>query len=558
MAGYGTKKPGGDAAIEMTFPTVYERLVRPDYQFYPQLPGPRVDVMSGADFQSRYHEDKRREANQRVLNGLQARRTQAQLLLTGHQNYHLPAPVLSQRRFANPSFGATGFSSARQDGTSAPFQLVDQSLVGGVLRTAEGQGYIQRKRMERIDQLNRIDALASGQPVESAPPRAQREPETVTESLKIEFNLLRQSLIDDLVVGVVNRFSYENGKRMLDILFRYAPRADRTEMEDILSGFDTIVIQTRALLDSEPQDELRRNQEPSVMETLEMLMTRAREYTVEMIRGRNRSLPERLALSKALIRTLGFSTLFRGRAYEALEAARRRGVMTQRERQEDEDDDDNDGGGDPYPRGRAREDDEQEGVERQPLAGVGFDENQARFGERSGRYLSDGGGEEEAPAYFEPFAPAPSETTPELLMDRRSILLDLLRLPPDAPDDAIAQVIDAEWGGREEELEEEVDRRVNEARARMGPPSSSSAAPLRPTAPSFIPPPRASRLRPEAPEFVRSIPKSVFKKRTETLEKAKEFAKELGVNTRTENLANLRRYLLYQVLPAQQIRLTDE
>ena len=412
MAAFGTKKQGGELGVQLTFPQVFEAFYNHPSMYYPQETGGALDISVGHDFQANYHEQKRQEANRSVMNGLQARRTQDRLLLTGHQNYHLPKPVLSQRRFANPSLGTTGFSSARQDGSvAAPFSLV-QELTGGVLRTAEGQGYIQRKRMERIAQLDRIDALTRGQTVTSAGPQQGRV-DTPQEDDTIKFNLLRQALLDDLITGAVNRFTYDNMKDMLKILFELGPIADRTTLEDILAGFDNMLGLIRSLVDAQNQDVERGDVDAIAQDTLLILIEKAREYVVTMVRGMNRQPKDRKTLSKTTIRTLKFDTLLKGDPRVAMRDAVRDGAVDQRAQQQYQDDDGDDEDGDLGRPARAREDDEQAGVDRAPLAGVGFDENRIRFGERSGRYMSDGGGGAVSTRaqFFEPLAEAPAEET---------------------------------------------------------------------------------------------------------------------------------------------------
>ena len=405
MAAFGTKKKGGDVAVQLTFPQVFQSVYNHPSMFYPQDRGGALDVMVGHDFQSNYHEQKRQEANRSVMNGLQARKTQEQLLLTGHQNYHVPKPVLTQRQFANPSLGAAIFSSSRRDESDAPFRLT--SLTGGVLRTAEGQGYIQRKRMERLAQLNKIEALVQGQTVSSSGPM-RGEADTPLEQLTIQFNLLRQSLLDDLVTGAITRFSYDNMKQLMDVLFKLGPIADRTTLEDVLAGFDTMLTLIRSLVDTQQQDNLAEN--AIAQDTLLVLMEKARQYTVIMIRDETRQPKDRLTASKSAIRSLKFGSLLKQTAQQALQDAHRDGALDQRQDQAYQNDDDDDDGDLGRP-ARAREDEEQPGIGRQPLAGVGFDENRILFGERSGRYLPGGGGEVRAPSFIEPLSEAPAEET---------------------------------------------------------------------------------------------------------------------------------------------------
>lgn len=389
MSAFGTKKSGGDTAIELTFPAVFQSVYNSPLAYYHSGGDKHADVLVGDDFQSAYHEQKRQEAHRSVLNGLQARRTQERLLLTGHQNYHLPRPVLSQRRFANPMNGATSLYSARQDGSvDAPFRISDAGLTGGVLRSAEGQAYARAILDRRIAQLDKIDALARGMPVAMGSERPVANGNMVGDSAKIEFNLLRQTIIDALSTGSVGNFTFSDVVRLMLLLFRYGPEADVNELEDIVAGFDTIVESVQSLgetLDT-PDMAIRSNVSPEYLESIEILMKKARQYSVEMNKGVNLQDKDRLALSKALVRSLGFSKLLRVPAKQLAKLVAQTNERVAQAVRTDEADDDED----MFDRPAApREDEDQAGVARQPLAGRPTDGRDV-FGARSGAYKPEG------------------------------------------------------------------------------------------------------------------------------------------------------------------------
>jgi len=74
--------------------------------YFPTSQSYAMPIMEGDTFQNNYHSQKRTEANQSVMNGIQNKLAAERKLLTGVHNFHLPKPVLGQRVYANPSVGA--------------------------------------------------------------------------------------------------------------------------------------------------------------------------------------------------------------------------------------------------------------------------------------------------------------------------------------------------------------------------------------------------------------------------------------------------------------------
>jgi len=453
MSGYGTKKRGGDEGVQLTFPANFQKAFNAGYGFFPSDGGVATDLMVGTHFQSTYHEEKRMDANKVVMDGLQARRTQQEKLLTGHQNYHLPPPVLGQRKFANPAFGVVGFTSARRDGTvDAPFAVVEQSargsgMVGGV-RTAEGNTYYNLQLRRRIEQLNKMNALAQGFPV----PMGQRvnnfDAEKFGSKDKVNFFLYLRVLSDSILEADYSRFSFENLKEMMDMLFKFAPTtATEDDFKEIVDGWEEMLESIRGQSEdvyAQGEGEVGKEE---YAETLKIFLEKGFQYIRQMSANVFRERRDKEALSRSLIKSLGFTSfLRRGNRTEQVVAdeARRNGRVAQAWENIDGrhggDDDDDDGGGDGrFDRpAQNREDAEAGGAPRGPLAGRNADPNRERFGARNGAFVfggpaeffgESGVGEDEqaevAPldlAGFDPSAQAPAQD-PEIL--RNAVATDL-------------------------------------------------------------------------------------------------------------------------------------
>jgi hypothetical protein len=389
MSAFGTKKPGGDRAVQLTFPAEFQKAFDAGYAFFPSDMGHSLDLMVGSDFQATYHEEKRMDANKSVMNGLQARRTMEQKLLTGHQNYHLPKPVLGQRKFANPMNGVVGFSSARRDGMDAPFSVVESGMRGGVVVTPEGQEFYKMALKRRMDELNRINALAQG----FAVPMGQRvqtfRNQDVGAPDKVEFFTLLRGLMDTVTEGDFTRFSFEALKDLMKMLFKFAPTATEDDFDDILDGLDIIDAAYRKY---ETQPELKPGSGfEEYGESVRIYVQKARQYTTEMYKNINLAPRDRKTLSDTLLRSLGINRLVTKRTeVDAIKDEARRSTRV-RDGYENFDgryggDGDDDGGGD----GRfnrpamTREDEDAGGAPRAPLAGNNGDPNRERFGQRRG------------------------------------------------------------------------------------------------------------------------------------------------------------------------------
>lgn len=377
MAAIATKKMGGDVGTQLTFPAIFQNVYASQYrplQYAPSTPGPLVVPMAGDDFQSHYHAQKKRDADYMAMAKVFASRNAERRMLLGHQNYYgMPAPSLVQREFANPSQGAYITESSRRDGTSAPFQLVESSLTGGVLRTAEGQAHGKARLLDRIKQLDVIDAEKlrfSGLPpgeMPSAPPEATTTlppavSAPVTENAKIELQIILKSIIDALMGGKegqpgekdeLSRFTFSDSVRALSLVIRVAssPDTDAEKLEDVKAPVDNINQLLSGLTDPDRMEQVEMTDmaKERLITTAE-LFKRIGQYVDGMMGGINLSPRERLALSKNLVKTLGFTQFARDMEKQRVE---NRGFYERvaksklfdargRQSMDDEDDDDDD------------------------------------------------------------------------------------------------------------------------------------------------------------------------------------------------------------------------
>jgi hypothetical protein len=409
MSAFGTKKPYGDAGVQLTFPANFQKAYNLPQAYYPSDAGGAFDIMIGTDFQSKYHEEKRREAHQSVMNGLQARRTAEQKLLTGPHNYHLPKPVLGQRKFANPSNGAGGYSSARRDNDyDAPFKTIERGMEGsgmrgGVVSSLEGQQFYQKQLQNRIAQLNRINALAQGFAVQMGS-QYQTDDNTKTGSVdKVQFFVYLRALLDAITEGDLSRFTFENLKEMLAMMFRFGPTMSLEDIDDMRDALDLMIVSIRDGLSEEPTIAVE-PEKRQYAETLVIFTEKMRQYIGAMEGSFNLQEKDKKTLSKSLQKSLGFEKLLRkGADVASVLRQARQGNARVDEAVEDfdggwggdgDDGDDEDGDGRfdrPAPN---REDEEQSGLRRQPFAGQSGDPNRGRFGDRTGLIVFGG------PSYF--------------------------------------------------------------------------------------------------------------------------------------------------------------
>lgn len=402
MAAVATKKPGGDEAVQLTFPTVFEYTAATEglpMMMYGMMPPVRhIPAASLDDVQEAYHEQKMLDAHRMVMAKVQSKKSSENYYLKSHQGYIVPPPVLGQRKFANPSFGAAGvggdlYSARRTAPAAAPFMCSGNGLHGGVLRTQEGQKWGATRLQDRVAQLNTIEAaqaaFENGQAVSSmeTPTAVEQGLPSREVNLLVEFNTYRQSLVDALVSGSLDRFALTDFARMLSILFRVAPGANREELEDMKSGSDTMLQLMDGVAEQarEGYDIGRRGSSaPQIrrfIANVGSLVEKTAAYVNGMLGGVDLQYKERIALSKNLVRSLGFTRLLNTLEYRTPPPA---AAAAAADAPGDDDDEDDDEGGDHFTReAPTREDSEA------PPRGAyqSFSRDQRNvFGSRSGAY----------------------------------------------------------------------------------------------------------------------------------------------------------------------------
>lgn len=381
-----TKKPYGSQAVQETFPAVFSQTfsqMGSPQAYLPDRGMAHAPLDYGDDFQASYHEQKRRDADYMGHAKVQSTRLMNARAFSSHNGYYgMPEPVLGQRKFANANGGVFSMNSARQSYGDAPFHFTEPhasshhrihgtggSYSGGVLRTAEGQGYAKARLMDRIAQFNALDAnrgnftpdprgriSAPNEQTESLAQVRQTESQNVGTQALVELNLLLQG-INDALAGYtedehdVSQFTYKDTSRALALLFRLVPTIQPYEIADIQSLFSDILQKLKGIVADEDGTP---NENYQVALTLTSIFEKAHEYIAEFLRltQNTRTDAEKLQISKALVSHLGFAKSLRGpreqtesrllppqetgsedsslvrRHYEAESAARREGRTT--------------------------------------------------------------------------------------------------------------------------------------------------------------------------------------------------------------------------------------
>jgi len=395
MSAIATMKPGGQEAAFLTFPYVFQQRFRMGENFYPEEMEPSLDLMVGTDFQSDFHEEKRRDAHQSVRNGIQANATKERLMMTGFNNYHIPKPVLGQRIFANPSQGAESLYSARQDQpeNNAPFQNSD-GMRGGVVTSIEAQNFYKKQLANRIAQLNRINALAQGYAVQLGQ-TYKTEDNTKDGSFdKVQFFIFVRALMDSVIEGDLNRFTFENLKEMLKMMFQFGPTMSEEDIDDIRESLDEMTIMVQNGLSDNP-DITNIPEKRAYAETLDVFIKKMIEFLALLQKSINSSTKDKIALVKSLQKSLQFDKLLiKGSDPMVVLNSIRKTNPRVNQVYDDIDEEETRPEARFGTSARAREDDEQQGIRRQPFAGRDDDENRSRFGRKTGMIVYGG------PSYF--------------------------------------------------------------------------------------------------------------------------------------------------------------
>jgi hypothetical protein len=470
-----TQKIPSDA-LNLGFPSAYQSVYAafvapkraPAYFSQPERAAHGFDYI-GHDLQADYHASKKAEADKMAAAKVRStQNSRIRYTSTPHGRGILPPDILAQRKYANQSNGALSATSARRDQAGAPFSTVESVYVGGVLRSPAGQRYGQAVLQKRVGELNAIQQAAQDFGLTPGiAPRAQDTAEmatatqlpTVNESSAIELNLLLESVLNALYSAEaqaageggdqLTRFTLGDATRALLLIFRMVPTAPIDFAEDLMAKVDTIVQLLNGTLDPETESAGMKVEAKEIALTLQVLFTKLRTYLQRMIggtaverkeqtfnpltgrpetrtvisaqQGQNLSPKERVALSKNLVKELGFSKLLKYRDDQynmLLSAADREGLMNAQQAQryaegdidDEEEDDDDDDEEDEFDLPAAPREDEAHRAEGGPRRGdrAGFDRDErVDFGDNQGLVMGPDGAQFQANAFLgEDGAPA--------------------------------------------------------------------------------------------------------------------------------------------------------
>lgn len=378
MSAFGTEKFQTTSlrlGMPSAFQNAYARNGPPEqYAVVPQRGEPDLPV--GHDFQSHWHEQKKRDAH--YMANAKVHSTHMMYKRSNsspHGYYGMPKPVLSQRTFANPSMGALQSGNpTREDYSDAPWHFSDAHglrggsvlmkdygrLVGGTLRSAQGQAYgisLLHRRIAELDAINALKATlttnepqingeaattgalgADMVPLKSFPsstsgftqvpqrafPGAQPSPsQGLAQVPQIELSQLLQSILDNLDEGENvsgGRLTYQDSVRAFALIVRLATTGSADDIQDVL----TFVIGTSAedgilqKLDEITFDPGEAGRDPSVKNlnlylSLKDFWTRIRNYLMEMVKTVGQPYKSRQLASQTWIKTLQFTKSFRGK-----------------------------------------------------------------------------------------------------------------------------------------------------------------------------------------------------------------------------------------------------
>lgn len=310
MSAITTKKLGGDYATQLTFPAVFELQAKASNlasQFYPEVRGRSMELLTGSGLQQDYHEQKRLDANRRCLNGVRDNAASMARYLSSHANYIVPKPVLGQRIYANPSNG-----NQADIYSSRPIQW-NQSMSGGVLRTEEGQKWGMDKLKERIPQLDAIkaakDAFLLGVPMASTGAESVGISDITT---KVELYGLLNRVESDVEQGVVNNKTVEKSQSLLKLLFAWTPYGEIREVEEVMDKIEYIKRTLEGIAEQGEEGVAIGPVGEAVMKNadyLGSLYEKMFQYLTRMNGVLNRPRKEREKASSIFIKSLGFSEL---------------------------------------------------------------------------------------------------------------------------------------------------------------------------------------------------------------------------------------------------------
>ena len=347
MSAYGTKKPGGSRAVQLTFPKVFEEEyveegATPMNQ--PDAVGGKMSYQIGDDFQAVWHRQKMEDAHRMARAKVQSTiNADTRAFTAPHNMPDQPRAILSQRKFANPSHGAqsaywdrpvAGFSGGGAYESASDEECADGELRGGVLRTSQGQAYGKSLLQARIGQLNAINQasqmFSQGQPTPARTEAftGERTQVGLDTNPAVELASLLQSVLDTLIGGVqdqgnatepgkqgvdTSRLTFQDSYRAFTLIVRLASSGTSDDIDNVLefingsSAGDGILPALEELTITPP--EFSTNAKAKMLLSLKEFWTRVKAYLEKMIKIVDRPSQERSNASSAYIQSLGFKKM---------------------------------------------------------------------------------------------------------------------------------------------------------------------------------------------------------------------------------------------------------
>jgi hypothetical protein len=271
-----------------------------------------VNLPESFDLQGDYHRQKMMDAHRMAMAKVQSTVNSDRYAMKYHQNYATPKPVLSQRRFANPSLGnQADIYSARNvsfDCGSNVWNNYSGGLRGGVLFTQQAQNWGRQQLRNRINQLDAIDAEKQGMQYQA--PESQ-DVETDNTKVKIEISQTLQAISALVESGQANTFAFNDTIKFLRLLFRWASTASLDELLEVLEYCEGIEQGLREILSQGEDNDANQGwkQATSQLGVLLDTFNQVSFYLKGMIKGVNKSFPERKRLSAVLVKSLRFTKL---------------------------------------------------------------------------------------------------------------------------------------------------------------------------------------------------------------------------------------------------------
>lgn len=330
---------------------------RPE-SYMPEMGLAPLSVTSGDDLQAQWHHQKMRDSH--YMANAKVKATQlanARAFSSPNGYYMLPPPVLGQRRFANQSQGALTTNSARQDvpglapWSEVPNPYISQffnnhgktmnsmkeeagELHGGVLRTTVGQDWAKAKLNERIGQFNAIDEakqiFASGDlssiPTTAPPVGSTELSAEVAQLPQLELAQRLQSILDALQApgqdyDAVSRFVVADSQKVLGLVIRLATNNSADDItnalefiegnssQDGISQYLTNLIATIQMNGLDEEGNPVDTNIVQILSSLNALFERIELYLKQMLKVADSPSRDRMAASKTLIKSLGFTKL---------------------------------------------------------------------------------------------------------------------------------------------------------------------------------------------------------------------------------------------------------